>query len=113
MFNLAIIFGSRLIITNAITYLTLMFSFLHKKEKETKGVQGKEISLPEQEYFLLPYDEIFDSVRNYSDTAIQFGFMTLFVTALPIAPLLGLINGFVKVKMNSYVLARVSGLILP
>ena len=71
------------------------------------GFEGQGLTLAEEQYLLLPYNEILDSIQNYADTAIQFGFMTLFITALPIASTFSFINGVVKVKTNSWKLTKV------
>ena len=49
---------------------------------------------------LLPFDGRLMSITDYADTAIQFGFSVLFVTALPVATCLSLINNYVKVKFS-------------
>ncbi len=47
-------------------------------------------------------------IQNYADTAIQFGFSTLFVTALPCASFFSLISNYVKTKFNLWKLSDVS-----
>ena len=49
----------------------------------------------------MPYDIMIQSIADYADTAIQYGFMTLFITALPIACLFALINNAVKIKISA------------
>jgi len=51
---------------------------------------------------LMEYDNMIDSITNYADTAIQYGFTVLFVTALPIAAFLSLFNNYVKVKFRAW-----------
>jgi len=109
MFNLAIIFGSRLIFTNALELIMPVIFISQKRDAETKDVPLEKIeamTIAEKEYLLLPYDEMMDSIQNYADTAIQFGFMTLFVVALPIATFFSMANGYVKVKMTSFKLVK-------
>lgn len=48
------------------------------------------------------YDNMEESINLYADTAIQYGFMTLFITALPIACCFALITNHVKCKMNAW-----------
>ena len=56
---------------------------------------------------LMEYDNMIDSITNYADTAIQYGFTVLFVTALPIAAFLSLFNNYVKVKFRAWKLFSV------
>lgn len=55
----------------------------------------------EWDYALTPtYDQfLFD---EYLDIVIQFGFVTLFVSAFPLAPLLALINNILEVRLDAY-----------
>jgi len=49
---------------------------------------------------LMEYDNMIDSITNYAETAIQYGFTVLFATALPIAAFLSLFNNYVRVKFR-------------
>lgn len=100
--NIAIIFGSRITITNAINILTPYYAYKSKREAEIEGVDVSKLTKPEEDYMLMPYDTMQESINEYADTAIQYGFMTLFITALPIACCFALITNIVKVKMNAW-----------
>merc|ERR1719223_2661538 len=100
--NIAIIFGSRITVTNAINILTPYFAYKSKRKAETEGVDDSKITKPEEDYMLMPYDTMQESINEYADTAIQYGFMTLFITALPIACLFALLTNIMKVKMNAW-----------
>lgn len=43
-----------------------------------------------------------DSLGEYSEIAIQYGYIALFASALPIAPLIGLICSIIETKIDSY-----------
>lgn len=97
MVNLAIIFGSRITVTNAINIAIPYYAYKNNHKKETEGIVG-ELTRPEEDYLLSPA-AVGDSLNNYADTAIQYGFMTLFITALPIACFFALFTNMVKVKI--------------
>lgn len=79
------------------------FTWKSKYSRETKGVEDiSNISLLERDYFLVQYNPVIESIENYSDTAVQYGYTMLFVTALPISSFLSLLNNYVKLKFFSY-----------
>ena len=55
-------------------------------------------SKAEQEYRRPEYNFIKDSINDYSELLIQFGYSTLFVTALPVSTLLSLINNHFEMR---------------
>lgn len=110
--NLAIIFGSRLTITNFLDIFLPWFFHQWKIKSEKAGVEeGIELTPAEQDYVLMPYDNHLESIRNYADTVIQYGFTVLFITALPCATFFSLISNYVKVKLNAWKIIKVSTLL--
>eukprot|EP01048_Picozoa_sp_COSAG05_P013010 COSAG05_NODE_1345_length_5128_cov_2.221316_3_plen_1405_part_00 len=53
----------------------------------------------DKQYFLADFDGTFD---DFSQMAIQFGFLALFAPACPIAPLLALINNVTEIRTDAY-----------
>ena len=109
--NLAIIFGTRLAIGNLLE-LGLPFSY----RKLATLIHGKkniflqyELNLvkPETEYLLEQYDVLQCSLVDYADVAIQFGYMSMFVVALPIASAFALFANAVEVKGDAWKLLNV------
>ena len=103
--NLAIIFGTRLTITNAIEVAMMVYMNQTKVKEETEGLtdeQKANLSPPEREYMLQEYDATTDSITIFADIAIQFGFSTLFICALPIACACSLVSNHVKAKLQSW-----------
>ena len=58
------------------------------------------LSLAELEYMKSKFDPINDVIKLYADTAIQFGYMIMFSTALPTASVCTLINNIVKLPLQ-------------
>jgi hypothetical protein len=40
-----------------------------------------------------------ENIRRYMDQVLMFGYMVLFVTALPAAPLLGFVSNVIQVRL--------------
>lgn len=99
--NIAIIFGTRITLTNALEVGIPYITYLMKRKEETKGT-SEALTRPEEDYMLLPYDIMLESIKDYADTAIQYGFMTLFITALPIACFFALLTNIVKCKISAW-----------
>ncbi|KAL1471534.1 hypothetical protein MTO96_023589 [Rhipicephalus appendiculatus] len=55
----------------------------------------------EEDYVLAEWGmlSLFD---EYLEMAVQFGFVTLFVAAFPLAPLFALLNNFVEIRLDAY-----------
>jgi len=98
--NLIIIFGSQLVVGN-LTEVILPYLKAKKKEK-MEAVNGSTASPAEREFDLENYDPVMGLLMDYSEVAVQFGYMTLFVAALPVAPLLGLVNNWVEIRSDAF-----------
>ena len=105
--NLAIIFGTRLLLNNFLDVLLPYISYRNKYKAETKGVENAMLTPAEKEFMLLPYHSILESISAYADTAIQYGYTILFITALPIASFCSLLNNWARVKFYLYKLLTV------
>jgi len=104
--NLAIIFGTRLVVTNITELLLPYITKKQRLEAETRARNDPkkcyDLTVVEHEYIRLPFDPMYDSIKNYSDTVIQYGFMTLFITALPIACLFDMMSNYVKLRIQAF-----------
>ncbi|XP_075385637.1 anoctamin-7 [Tenrec ecaudatus] len=52
----------------------------------------------EADYALLPSEGLFD---EYLEMVLQFGFLTIFVAACPLAPLFALLNNWVEIRLDA------------
>lgn len=106
--NLAIIFGVRLTVTNFLDIFVPYVNYKMKIKKETAGVEDLSRLTPaEHDYMLMDYNGMLNGIECYADTAIQYGFSVLFVTALPCAAFFSLVSNFIKSKLNLWKLTTV------
>lgn len=106
--NLATIFGLRLTLGNFTDIFIPWFFHKQKIENETKGIaEDKVVTPPEKDYMLLNYEPMIESISNYADIAVQYGFGLLFITALPCASFCSLLSCYAKVKFNTWKLTTV------
>jgi anoctamin-10/anoctamin-7 len=101
--NLAIIYGSRLTSNNILEALLDWYYYYCKWSTETSDISSdRYVSPPETEYFLLEMDTMNASIELFADSAIQFGFSILFITALPVSLLATLVSNYIRVKICTW-----------
>ncbi|CAN8022420.1 unnamed protein product [Ixodes persulcatus] len=76
-------------------------SWRRDRMRREVGDQRSSLSRWEADYNLQPWTtlSLFD---EYLEMAIQFGFVTLFVAAFPLAPLFALLNNIVEIRLDAY-----------
>lgn len=99
--NLAIIYGSRLIV-GPILQIGLPYLIYQYKYKTKVLVNAGKISRPEKEMLLDPYDVINNSLSDYSEIAVQFGYTSMFITALPIAAVFSLFCNVCEIRGDGW-----------
>ncbi|MPC17495.1 Anoctamin-7 [Portunus trituberculatus] len=55
----------------------------------------------EQDYDLEPYTRL-SLFNEYLEMVIQYGFVTIFVAAFPLAPIFALLNNVVEIRIDAY-----------
>lgn len=98
--NLAIVFGTRLTLGNVLELLEPYLKGLLRQREEKVDVST--LSPAEQEFLLEPYDLLVGCLNDYAELAIQFGYMSFFVTALPAAVFGAFLNNFVEIRTDAY-----------
>eukprot|EP01039_Chlorochromonas_danica_P003789 gene3789-4139_t len=105
--NLAIIFGTRLVLKNLTDLFIPWYSAVQKRKQETADIAADlTLTAPEEDYVLMNYNSMLEGISNYADLAIQYGFACLFVTALPIASFLSIVSNYVKAKAVGWKLTK-------
>lgn len=99
--NLAIIFGIRLTLSNAIELCTPILGYFMRQREQSKG-STKPQSSPELQFQLEEYDRIMGTIEDYAELAVQFGYMTLFIAALPIASFVCLVSNYIEIRSDAY-----------
>jgi hypothetical protein len=100
--NLAIVYGTK-IASSALLEIFIPYLI---RSLAIKAKESADISHPEKEYFLQRYNQLSSSIKKYSEIAITFGYMAMFVTALPGAALLALIYVLLEINTDSWKLLR-------
>uniref|UniRef100_A0A3Q1GI51 Anoctamin n=1 Tax=Acanthochromis polyacanthus TaxID=80966 RepID=A0A3Q1GI51_9TELE len=76
---------------------------LKEKKKEVDGEEAQEeeeeVCPWEDDYQLLVCEGLFS---EYLEMVLQFGFITIFVAACPLAPLFALINNWVEIRLDAH-----------
>ena len=96
--NLAIIFGTRLVVNNFLSVVVPYIQYRMKLKSETKDVDASLLTGAEKDYMLQEYHVGNTDLANFADVVMEYGYMIMFVVALPISCLLSMINSYAKVK---------------
>lgn len=99
--NLGVVFGTRTV-SNFFSQVMIPYIKYRILSRSFMRAFNGQIVRPEHEYLLDDYDTLKESISHYSYLAIQFGYMTLFVTGLPLAVTAGLITTIIETKAYSW-----------
>jgi len=81
------------------TFRRWRMAALNSKVGDAEAEEEKPIATNwERQFLLLPYESQF---HEYLEMVIQFGFVTLFVAAFPLAPLCALLNNMVELRLDA------------
>jgi anoctamin-10/anoctamin-7 len=98
--QLAIIFGSAIVVNNTIELLTpIILNSVRARQNAAveEGQKLKEESRPELEFILQPYS----TLPDFDELVVQFGYVSLFVVAFPLAPALALFNNYFEIRLDA------------
>jgi hypothetical protein len=98
--NVSFIFIMRLMMYIGLQIVLPIFKNSRKFKAETVGYDPATMSRAEVDYLLSEYDIGAHDLANMADVAIEYGYMILFVVALPISCLWGMINTYAKIKFG-------------
>jgi len=77
----------------------------HCREKKAKKEGGPKKSEAEEQ---MEKDVYEDTIDDMSELIVQFGFVTLFVMAFPLTPLLAIVNNIIEMKVDATNLVKTS-----
>jgi len=104
--NVGIIYVTR-IVSSVVFDIIMPYGQHAKKAKSKSAEELKMLSGPEFEYEMDAYNTIDQSMKDYSAMALHFGYIALFIAALPIAGFLGFISAIIEVKNSAWKLLSV------
>ncbi|XP_064642098.1 anoctamin-7-like isoform X3 [Lineus longissimus] len=96
--QLAVIMVGKQVINNCQEVLVpKMKTWLHQR-KIGSAHQMTEKDRWEEDYELIEYEGLFE---EYLEMVLQFGFITIFVAAFPLAPLFALLNNWLEIRLDA------------
>lgn len=83
------------------------------EEKRFRQLRERGISKAEMEFSLETYDPLMGTLEDYAELAIQYGYVTLFVAAFPLAPFLAYVSNVVEIRTDGWKLLHAFRRALP
>ena len=99
--QLVIILLGKQILNNCVELGVPIGKQLWKRFRHKKGDENAVYSRWERDNDL-PDDDRFGLLPEYLELVIQYGFITIFVAAFPLAPLAALLNNWVEIRLDAY-----------
>ncbi|XP_077168838.1 anoctamin-7-like isoform X1 [Paroedura picta] len=99
--QLFVIMVGKQLVSNAQEFLIPKLKAWHQKRKlaQLRGTQiGQEPKRWEEDFELIACEGLFE---EYLEMVLQFGFITIFVAAFPLAPLFALLNNWVEIRLDA------------
>lgn len=96
-------FLTQLFVNNLINVMSSKISTALKGAKETSSSsteQSRQPSEAEKQYYLAQSDDPFILLGDYNQICVQYGFMTLFISACPFLPFIALVQNIVEIKKD-------------
>lgn len=113
--------GTKLTVDKISTYATLKINkYLAERAEEKEyeearkqGIQPKPPGEIELEKRLPEYDASLDILGDYGQIFIQYGYVTLFVAACPIAPIMAYISNLIEIRSDGNKLLHLHRRVIP
>uniref|UniRef100_A0A670XMT7 Anoctamin n=1 Tax=Pseudonaja textilis TaxID=8673 RepID=A0A670XMT7_PSETE len=99
---LVIMVGKQIINNIQEVLIPKLKAWWHKRDLSESNKTGQDNCTKqswESDYKLLPYNGLF---TEYLEMVLQFGFITIFVAACPLAPLFALLNNWVEIRLDAH-----------
>merc|ERR1712196_129498 len=84
------------------------YAALGEEPPEEEEVVSRDISPAERELELDEYHHMLGTFGDYRDLVLIYGYTVLFVAALPLAPMLALINAYAQIRVDAWNISVVS-----
>jgi len=102
MVQMVIIFFGKAVVNSIAEYLLPYLKSIYNRRQFFASRQTKPTKLQQwEEDFLLESWDHMSLFYEYLELVIQFGFVTIFVSAFPLAPLLALINNVFEIRLDA------------
>jgi hypothetical protein len=102
--QLVIILLGKQILNNCVELGLPIVKYVIKRLRNWRSGEDKSTAVYtrwEKDYDLPPQDK-FGLLPEYLELVVQYGFITIFVTAFPLAPLFALLNNWVEIRLDAY-----------
>jgi hypothetical protein len=76
----------------------------YKLQQETEGADVSKMTSAELEYILEPFDFENEIMARFLDQVLMFGYMVLFVVALPLAPFFGYFGNLLQINQYGHLM---------
>eukprot|EP00607_Mallomonas_marina_P000509 CAMPEP_0182439720 /NCGR_PEP_ID=MMETSP1167-20130531/86605_1 /TAXON_ID=2988 /ORGANISM="Mallomonas Sp, Strain CCMP3275" /LENGTH=796 /DNA_ID=CAMNT_0024633477 /DNA_START=52 /DNA_END=2440 /DNA_ORIENTATION=+ len=100
---LGTVFIARLVLLLFLEICIPMVRHSYVVKNETEGLEpGVKVTPIEKQYTLAEFDILKDTLKDYSELIIHYGYIILFVAAFPLVPAIAFVAGYILIRINGW-----------
>lgn len=104
--TLGTIFITRILMTNLTTFASPLLKAYYHYFGKNDNLKESTQSPVEKEFLKEEYNVLIDTLKDYAEIVIQYGFTTMFIAALSVSPALAFVSGYIMIRVNGWKLCQ-------
>ena len=107
--TLGTLFLTNIVVTSLLRLTVPIITEAVNRHENYRGEDGQtllDIPEVERDFMLAEFDDLSGVFNKYSADALQFGYLTMFITAYPLASLMCLVQNFISIRVDAFTLCN-------
>lgn len=99
---------TRLVTSSSLQIVLPVINRKRREISESAGADIKDLSDIENQFIQEEYNVILGTFADYSSMVIQFAYVTMFISAFPLATVIAFVNNYVEIRVKIWKLCHLS-----